>query len=125
MWETCENERQANAVNKAIESLNFVRKERLKVLIQVNTSEEESKGGVMGYEQVSDLAKHIIDNCCMLQFAGLMTIGSKWNYDENQPDRVNPDFIVSFMVIIVVYDYVYGYDCGYSYVYGYVCSNRN
>ena len=50
------------------------RKERLKVLVQVNTSAEESKSGVKP-EECTELVKFIVENCNALQFSGLMTIG--------------------------------------------------
>lgn len=56
---------------------------RLKVLVQVNTSGEASKSGC----EVSDapvLARYVTSSCPSLEFAGLMTIG---RYDpEPQPD---------------------------------------
>ena len=47
----------------------------LDVMVQVNTSGEESKHGVAPGENVVDLAKHIRDNCKELKLIGLMTIG--------------------------------------------------
>jgi pyridoxal phosphate enzyme (YggS family) len=46
----------------------------LAVLLQVNTSGEESKHGV-GPEEVGDLARQVAASCPHLQVAGLMTIG--------------------------------------------------
>lgn len=49
---------------------------RLKVLIQVNTSDESQKGGVeCGTGEGSTLALHIVNDCPHLSFEGLMTIG--------------------------------------------------
>ena len=50
------------------------RTERLKVMVQVNTSAEESKSGAKPEECV-DVVKYIIENCSSLRFTGLMTIG--------------------------------------------------
>jgi len=46
----------------------------LQVLVQVNTSLEESKGGCQEQE-AADVAQHIVDKCKHLRFSGLMTIG--------------------------------------------------
>jgi pyridoxal phosphate enzyme (YggS family) len=49
---------------------------RLEVLLQVNTSGEESKSGLTPHgPAVEDLALHIRDQCPHLEFRGLMTIG--------------------------------------------------
>jgi len=47
----------------------------LKVLIQVDTSGEDTKSGVTAEEAVA-MAQHILANCPALQFAGVMTIGA-------------------------------------------------
>eukprot|EP00911_Craspedida_sp_UC1_P000291 UC1_evm2s221 len=65
----------------------------LKVLLQVNTSGEEAKGGV-GPEQVEPLARHIIDSCPLLELSGIMTIGARTNSQaEDAAEHDNPDFI--------------------------------
>ena len=48
---------------------------RLRVMIQVNTSGEESKSGCDGDATV-DLCSHIVNNCPYLRLQGLMTIGA-------------------------------------------------
>ena len=48
--------------------------EPLGVMVQVNTSGEESKSVEPG-APVVDLAKHIAEECANLRFRGLMTIG--------------------------------------------------
>ena len=45
------------------------------VMVQVNTSGEESKSGVEPGTPVVDLAKHIAEECANFRFRGLMTIG--------------------------------------------------
>jgi len=50
------------------------RAEKLKVMVQVNTSGEESKSGCEPSECVS-IVSHVLNNCPKLDFAGLMTIG--------------------------------------------------
>ena len=49
--------------------------DKLRVLVQVNTSGEESKGGVEPKE-ASELCRHVREQCPSLQLAGLMTIGA-------------------------------------------------
>ncbi|KAL3820740.1 hypothetical protein ACJIZ3_006645 [Penstemon smallii] len=71
MVETVDDEKIANHLNRV--SGNIGRKP-LKVLIQVNTSGEESKFGVEPSGCV-ELAKYVSSNCPNLEFCGLMTIG--------------------------------------------------
>ena len=47
----------------------------LPVLVQVNTSGEESKYGVAPGEGAVSLARHVANECGSLRLAGLMTIG--------------------------------------------------
>ncbi|VDK33710.1 unnamed protein product [Taenia asiatica] len=60
----------------------------LDVLIQVNTSGEEQKGGVAVADLVG-LYKAVSENCPHLNLCGLMTIG-RYGYDQNLGP--NPDF---------------------------------
>ncbi|KAJ3226349.1 hypothetical protein HK099_005057 [Clydaea vesicula] len=78
----------ANSLNKACE----IRKEKLKVYIQVNTSGEESKSGINPNDAVQ-FAKHVITECHFLDLAGLMTIGFA---NPDLPNMKNPDFEVFF-----------------------------
>ncbi|XVF26081.1 hypothetical protein REPUB_Repub13aG0269300 [Reevesia pubescens] len=71
MVETVDDEKIANLLDRVVGS--FGRKP-LKVLVQVNTSGEESKSGVEPSSYV-ELAKHVSLSCPNLQFCGLMTIG--------------------------------------------------
>lgn len=66
------------------------RKEPLKVMIQVNTSDEDQKGGTQGIEETIALAKFIKEQCEGLELLGLMTIGSTMH--SHSDDEVNPDF---------------------------------
>lgn len=50
-------------------------REPLEVMVQVNTSGEESKHGVEPGEACTQLARHIRDSCPGLRLCGLMTIG--------------------------------------------------
>lgn len=101
LWETCETTKMATAVDQALSKSIIERTHgpKLKVLIQVNTSLEDSKSGVTTNEEVLQLAKHIIDNCSRLQFSGLMTIGGKWKQSNpDDPQDVNPDFVKLFQL---------------------------
>jgi pyridoxal phosphate enzyme (YggS family) len=71
MVETVSGLKLANQLNKAC-----VKAERrpLKVMVQVNTSSEESKSGIAPDECIP-LVSHITEECPGLEFAGLMTIG--------------------------------------------------
>jgi uncharacterized pyridoxal phosphate-containing UPF0001 family protein len=62
----------ADKLNKAVEAARPSRP--LPVMIQVNTSGEETKYGVEP-EACVELAKHIHQKCSSLKLAGLMTIG--------------------------------------------------
>ncbi|KAL8045975.1 hypothetical protein ABFX02_08G149300 [Erythranthe guttata] len=71
MVETVDDEKIANHLDRAIGNIG---RKPLKVLVQVNTSGEESKYGVEP-SGVVELAKHVHTNCPNLEFCGLMTIG--------------------------------------------------
>merc|ERR1712146_178282 len=71
MVETVSSQKLADALNKT-----FAEQERtVSVLIQVNTSREENKHGVLEDEVVA-VAKHITASCPALRLCGLMTIGN-------------------------------------------------
>lgn len=71
MVEGVDNQKVANNLDRMVSTLG---RNRLKVLVQVNTSGEESKSGVDPSNCV-DLAKHVKLSCPNLEFSGLMTIG--------------------------------------------------
>ncbi|KAG7089137.1 hypothetical protein E1B28_010845 [Marasmius oreades] len=81
--QTLSSEKTANALNK---SLPEDRSARLNVLIQINTSGEDSKSGVPPLfrgspgdadgGELKQLAKHIVLKCPNLRLQGLMTIGA-------------------------------------------------
>ncbi|CAK9321797.1 unnamed protein product [Citrullus colocynthis] len=71
MVEGVDNEKLANHLDRAVSNLG---RDRLKVLVQVNTSGEISKSGVEPSGCI-ELAKHVKLRCPHLQFSGLMTIG--------------------------------------------------
>ncbi|XP_063401101.1 pyridoxal phosphate homeostasis protein-like isoform X2 [Mytilus trossulus] len=87
MCETVHSEKLAKKLNKELEKAG--KTEKLKVLVQVNTSREENKNGV-STSKVSDLVNLIRTKCTELEFKGLMTIGS---FDHSLADGVNPDFV--------------------------------
>ncbi|KAM1797148.1 hypothetical protein ACFX11_037296 [Malus domestica] len=71
MVESVDDEKIANRLDHVVGSIG---RKPLKVLIQVNTSGEESKFGVEPSGCV-ELAKHVTSGCPNLEFCGLMTIG--------------------------------------------------
>ncbi|CAA3021689.1 proline synthase co-transcribed bacterial homolog -like [Olea europaea subsp. europaea] len=71
MVEGIDNAKLANHLDRAVSN---IRRQPLKVLVQVNTSGEESKSGVNPTDCV-DLVKHVKLGCPNLEFSGLMTIG--------------------------------------------------
>ncbi|KAG5578885.1 hypothetical protein H5410_049512 [Solanum commersonii] len=66
-----DNKKLANYLDRAVSSIG---RQPLKVLVQVNTSGEESKSGVDPSNCI-ELAKHVKLDCPNLEFSGLMTIG--------------------------------------------------
>ncbi|KAJ8556002.1 hypothetical protein K7X08_022760 [Anisodus acutangulus] len=66
-----DNQKLANHLDRAVSSIG---RQPLKVLVQVNTSGEESKSGVDPSNCI-ELAKHVKLDCPNLEFSGLMTIG--------------------------------------------------
>ncbi|XP_059497112.1 pyridoxal phosphate homeostasis protein [Stegostoma tigrinum] len=88
MIETIDSIKLADKVNQSWQKKQAP--QRLKVMVQVNTSEEDSKHGLSG-EQTVDTVRHILSNCSCLEFVGLMTIG-RYGYDPSQGP--NPDFQV-------------------------------
>lgn len=85
--ETIDSEKLANAVNDGWKKLN--KGDKLKIMIQVNTSNEKEKNGI-STDKVVDLYKYVIDKCEHLEVIGLMTIG-QYGYDCSQGP--NPDFL--------------------------------
>lgn len=83
--ESVDRQKVATALNNAV--LSIGRSERLKVMVQVNTSGEQSKSGVEPGEAVR-LAGHIINNCEMLELIGLMTIGAPDTSEEPEAFKV-------------------------------------
>ncbi|XP_030057817.1 pyridoxal phosphate homeostasis protein isoform X1 [Microcaecilia unicolor] len=88
MLETLDSIKLADKVNSSWQKKGSP--EKLKIMVQVNTSGESSKHGLPPAETVATVA-HIIQKCPSLEFVGLMTIGS-FGHDPNQGP--NPDFQV-------------------------------
>lgn len=89
MIQTVDSERLANGLNTAWEKIQNDNKNPLSVLIQINTSGEETKNGVPPTE-ASALYKHIIENLKNLKLEGVMTIGA-FGFDYSTGP--NPDFV--------------------------------
>ena len=65
----------------------------LRVMVQVNTSGEESKSGAEPGEEVVKLCRHIRDECPHLKLQGLMTIGAIARSKATKEGQENEDFI--------------------------------
>uniref|UniRef100_T1IIU1 Pyridoxal phosphate homeostasis protein n=1 Tax=Strigamia maritima TaxID=126957 RepID=T1IIU1_STRMM len=84
--ETVDTAKLATTLNSSWQKLE--KDDKLRVMIQVNTSDESNKSGIKPH-QVTGLVQHINDNCPKLNFVGLMTIGS---FDHDISNGPNPDF---------------------------------
>ncbi len=88
-----DTEKKANELEKGrkalLEKQNDAQK--LRIMVQVNTSGEESKSGVEPSDAVA-LCRHIADKCPHLQLTGLMTIGAIARSQETTPENENEDF---------------------------------
>lgn len=69
--ESLDSVKLANTLDKALPE---DRAEPLRVMVQVNTSGEDSKSGVEP-EECTELVRHVATSCSRLRFIGLMTIG--------------------------------------------------
>lgn len=88
MVETVDSEKLADNLNK--QWLKYRKeKERLRVMVQVNTSGEQAKSGLEPLE-TTKAVEHILENCPNLDFQGLMTIGQ---YDYDITKGPNPDYL--------------------------------
>lgn len=88
--ETVDSMKLADKVNNSWQRLRGASAQRLKVMVQINTSGEQSKHGLPPEDTV-DTVKHIRSHCAALQFLGLMTIG---HYGYDLTLGPNPDFQV-------------------------------
>lgn len=89
-----DSEKKANELEKGRKALleKDSDAEKLRIMVQVNTSGEDSKSGVEPADTVS-LCRHIIEKCPHLQLTGLMTIGAIARSRATTPDTENEDFI--------------------------------
>uniref|UniRef100_A0A7N8XFQ8 Pyridoxal phosphate homeostasis protein n=1 Tax=Mastacembelus armatus TaxID=205130 RepID=A0A7N8XFQ8_9TELE len=86
--ETVDSVKLADRVNSSWQRLRGASMQRLKVMVQINTSGEHSKHGLPPEETVNTV-KHIVTQCSALHFSGLMTIG---HYGYDLTLGPNPDF---------------------------------
>uniref|UniRef100_A0A8D3D481 Pyridoxal phosphate homeostasis protein n=1 Tax=Scophthalmus maximus TaxID=52904 RepID=A0A8D3D481_SCOMX len=86
--ETVDSAKLADKVNSSWQRIRGASTQRLKVMVQINTSGEQSKHGLPPEETVNTV-KHIVSKCAALHFLGLMTIG---RYGYNLALGANPDF---------------------------------
>ncbi|NXK23401.1 PLPHP protein, partial [Arenaria interpres] len=86
MLETVDSVKLADRVNSSWQKKGS--SQRLKVMVQVNTSGEDSKHGLPPGDTAAAV-EHVINKCPSLEFVGLMTIGSIGHDLSKGP---NPDF---------------------------------
>ncbi|KAJ0036407.1 hypothetical protein NQD34_005084 [Periophthalmus magnuspinnatus] len=86
--ETVDSVKLADRVNSSWERIRGGSPQKLQIMVQVNTSGEQSKHGLPPEDTVSTV-KHIVSRCSALHFTGLMTIG-RYGYDLTLGP--NPDF---------------------------------
>ena len=82
--------KKADALEKGRAACKEAEGSKLRVLVQVNTSGEESKSGVEP-SQATELCSHIREKCPHLQLAGMMTIGAIAR--SKDAENVNEDFV--------------------------------
>ncbi|XP_026573044.1 pyridoxal phosphate homeostasis protein isoform X2 [Pseudonaja textilis] len=86
MLETVDSIKLADKVNSTWQKKNS--SEKLKIMVQINTSGEMSKHGLPPGELITTV-EHILQKCPSLEFVGLMTIGS---FGHDLSKGPNPDF---------------------------------
>lgn len=79
---------------KALVEAGGVEAEKLRVMVQVNTSGEENKSGTEPGNETVVLCKHIVENCPHLKLTGLMTIGAIARSKATTAENENEDFEV-------------------------------
>jgi len=89
-----DSEKKANELEKGRKALleKDDGQEKLRVMVQVNTSGEESKSGVEPADTLG-LCKHVLEKCPHLQLLGLMTIGAIARSKETTKENENEDFV--------------------------------
>ncbi|XP_045131847.1 pyridoxal phosphate homeostasis protein-like isoform X1 [Portunus trituberculatus] len=84
--ETVDSIKLASAINNAVKKTE--NEEKLKVFVQINTSDEKNKSGVHP-DEAAGIVRHIQESCSRLALAGIMTIGA---FDHDLSTGPNPDF---------------------------------
>ncbi|KAL5117515.1 hypothetical protein ACEQ8H_004545 [Pleosporales sp. CAS-2024a] len=86
--------KKANELEKGRKALLEKDKEadKLRIMVQVNTSGEQAKSGVEPAETAA-LCRHIIEQCPHLQLIGLMTIGAIARSKATTAENENEDFV--------------------------------
>ncbi|KAH6616620.1 hypothetical protein C7974DRAFT_402123 [Boeremia exigua] len=89
-----DSEKKANELEKGRRALleKDPEAEKLRVMVQVNTSGEAEKSGVEPAD-ATKLCKHILEKCSHLELFGLMTIGAIARSKETTPENENEDFV--------------------------------
>ncbi|KAJ4323507.1 hypothetical protein N0V94_001837 [Neodidymelliopsis sp. IMI 364377] len=89
-----DSEKKANELEKGRRALLEKDQEadKLRIMVQVNTSGEDAKSGVEPADTVT-LCRHVIDKCPHLELFGLMTIGAIARSKETTPENENEDFV--------------------------------
>jgi pyridoxal phosphate enzyme (YggS family) len=89
-----DSEKKANELEKGRKALleKDQDAEKLRIMVQVNTSGEDAKSGVEPADTVT-LCRHVIDKCPHLELFGLMTIGAIARSRETTPENENEDFV--------------------------------
>ena len=77
LLETVDSIKLADKLNKARTEVDG--QPPLQICVQINTSGEESKSGILFNGDVATVIEHIRDNCSLLKIIGLMTIGESGN----------------------------------------------
>uniref|UniRef100_A0A8C4X2E7 Pyridoxal phosphate homeostasis protein n=1 Tax=Erpetoichthys calabaricus TaxID=27687 RepID=A0A8C4X2E7_ERPCA len=88
MVETVDSVKLADRVNSSWQKQRLSA-QRLKVMVQINTSGEDSKQTWLGPSEAVSMVQHIVSQCPALEFIGLMTIGQ---YGHDLSEGPNPDF---------------------------------
>ncbi|KAF2133383.1 hypothetical protein P153DRAFT_332094 [Dothidotthia symphoricarpi CBS 119687] len=93
-----DSEKKANELEKGRKALHEKEdsevkdNDKLKIMVQVNTSGEESKSGVEPADTLK-LCRHVVEKCPHLELVGLMTIGAIARSRATTPENENEDFV--------------------------------
>lgn len=93
-----DSEKKADQLEKGRKALFEAKKDgdaeidKLRIMVQVNTSGEENKSGVEPGDTLS-LCRYIVDKCPHLKLTGLMTIGAIARSQATTPENENEDFV--------------------------------